>query len=418
VVRIGVSGVFAALASRWLATPRAWAEPASPASGAVRSPAGRAKACVVLWLNGGPSHVDTFDPKPGRPGGGPFRSIATRAPAISLCEHLPRLAESADQLCVVRGMTSKEGNHQRAQYFVHTGYAPNPTVVHPSIGGWISARLGRPEDELPAFVSIGGPSQGAGFLGIQNGPFVLAKAGPPADLAPSPGVDDARFDRRLSLLDGLESSFASRTGDAKIDGRRQVVAKAVHLMRSAKTRAFDLGDESAATVASYGDTDFGRGCLLARRLVESGVRCVEVVLDGWDTHQNNFDRTQALMATLDPAFSALLHDLRERRLLSSTLVACLGEFGRTPRINAADGRDHHPQAWSAVLAGGGVRGGVVHGATDADGEQVVSAPTLVPDLLATITSQLGIAPDLSLVTPIGRPLSVTDGGRVLREILG
>jgi hypothetical protein len=411
-LHLGVGGVFGSIASRWLATQSAWGAEAA------HTPPSPAKACIVLWLNGGPSHVDTFDPKPGRSGGGPFKAVATRAPGLSLCEHLPRLGDIADRLCVIRGMTSKEGNHQRAQYFVHTGYAPNPTVVHPSIGGWISARLGRPEDELPAFVSIGGPSQGAGFLGVQHGPFVLAKAGaPPADLAPPANVDAARFERRRALLDGFESRFAAQTADPKVDGRRQVYTQTFRLMQSPKTRAFDLADESAATVSSYGDSDFGRGCLLARRLVESGVRCVEVVLDGWDTHQNNFERTKVLMAALDPAFSALLRDLRERSLLGSTLVACMGEFGRTPRINGADGRDHHPQAWSAVLAGGGIRGGIVHGATDADGEQVASAPTRVPDLLATITSQLGIPPDLSLITPIGRPLTVTDGGRAMREIL-
>jgi len=301
---------------------------------------------------------------------------------------------------------------------VHTGYAPNPTVVHPSLGGWTSARLGDPHAELPAFVSIAGPSFGAGFLGVQNGPFVLQKAGaPPADAQLPQAVDRARFGRRLAALDAMEADFARATGDAKVEGRRQVYAKAVRLMDSPKIDAFDLASETEATKKAYGDTDFGRGCLVARRLVERGVKFVEVVLDGWDTHQNDFERTQKLMGTLDPAFSALLDDLAARKLAGRTLVACMGEFGRTPRINANDGRDHWPGAWSAVLAGGGIRGGVVHGATDDDGAKVAHDPTTVPDLLATMAAQLGLDPAHTEVTPAGRPISITDDGTPIRALL-
>jgi uncharacterized protein (DUF1501 family) len=373
----------------------------------------------LLWLNGGPSHLDTFDPKPGRPTGGPFKAIKTRAPGLTLSEHLPRLAEHGDRLALVRSMTSREGNHNRAQYFVHTGYAPNPTVVHPSLGGWTSARLARPDDELPAFVSIGGPSFGAGFLGVQNGPFVLQKSGaPPADVGLPPGVDAARFDRRLEALGAMEARFAATTGDAKVDGHRQVYAKAVSLMRTPKLEAFDVSGESETARAAYGDTDFGRGCLVARRLVERGVRFVEVVLDGWDTHQNNFERTKTLMATLDPAFAALIADLGARGRLGSTLIACMGEFGRTPHVNPNDGRDHWPGAWSAALAGGGIRGGVVRGATDEDGAKVATAPTTMPDLLATMATLTGLDPAFTATTPAGRPISLTDDGVVLHDLVG
>ncbi len=409
VLRLGASAVFGALVARALSSRTALAADVPPA---------KARACILLWLNGGPSHIDTFDPKPGRPTGGPFKAIRTRAPGLTLSEHLPRLAERADRIAVVRSMSSKEGNHVRAQYYVHTGYAPNPTVVHPSLGGWTCARVGDPAAELPAFVSIGGPSFGAGFLGVQNGPFVVQKAGaPPADVARPPGVDLARFERRRAALDAMEDRFARATGDAKVEGRRQVYAKAVRLMQAPKLDAFDLAGEPETTRKEYGDTDFGRGCLTARRLVERGVRFVEVVLDGWDTHQNDFERTKTLMATLDPALSALLDDLRARGMLGSTLVACMGEFGRTPRINANEGRDHWPQAWSAVLAGGGVRGGVVHGATDEDGAKVAGPPTGVPDLLATMATQLGLDPAHTEVTPAGRPISVTDGGSPIRALL-
>jgi hypothetical protein len=408
-LKVGTSAFFGALVARALSPTRAFAADAPPA---------KAQSVVLLWLNGGPSHIDTFDPKPGRATGGPFKAIAARAPGMKLSEHLPLLADRGDKLAIVRSMSSKEGNHARAQYFVHTGYAPNPTVVHPSLGAWTCARLGDPKSELPAFVSIGGPSFGAGFLGVQNGPFVLQKAGqPPADVALPQGVDQARFDRRLAALDALDSGFAQRTGDAKVDGRRQVYGKAVRMMASPKLDAFDVSGESAATLAKYGDSDFGRGCLVARRLVERGVKFVEVVLDGWDTHQNDFERTQKLMGVLDPAMSALLDDLGERNRLGSTLVACMGEFGRTPKINVNDGRDHWPGAWSAVLAGAGIRGGTVLGATDDDGAKVVGATTGVPDLLATMASLAGLDPAYTEMTPVGRPIAVTDMGVPLKAVM-
>ncbi len=410
VLRLGTSAVFGSLVARWLSPGLAIA---------AEAPKARAQACILLWLNGGPSHIDTFDPKPGRATGGPFKAIKARAPGMMLSEHLPRLADRGDRLAVVRSMSSKEGNHVRAQYFVHTGYAPTPTVVHPSLGGWTSARLGDAQAELPAFVSIGGPSFGAGFLGVQNGPFVLPKAGaPPLDVALPLGVDRARFDRRRAALDAMEDRFAKETGEPKVDGRRQVYAKAVRLMQAPKLDAFDLAAESETTKRAYGDTDFGRGCLVARRLVERGVKFIEVVLDGWDTHQNDFERTEKLMGTLDPAFAALLDDLGARKLGGSTLVACMGEFGRTPKINGNDGRDHWPGAWSAVLSGGGIRGGQVHGATDDDGSKVAGPATSVPDLLATMSSLMGLDPAHSEMTPVGRPISVTDGGAPVRALLG
>jgi uncharacterized protein (DUF1501 family) len=408
-LRVGASAVFGALVARSLSAPPALA------MGSLAAPKG---AVILLWLNGGPSQIDTFDPKPGRPGGGPFKAITTRAPAIRLGEHFPLLAEQAHRIAVVRSMSSKEGNHVRAQYFVHTGYAPNPTIVHPSLGGWVCARASDPGAELPAFVSIGGPSFGAGFLGVQNGPFVLPKAGaPPTDVTLAPGVSDARFERRRAALDALEDELAGATGDTKIAGRRQVYAKAVRLMRAPKLDAFDIAAEPEAVRRGYGDTDFGRGCLVARRLVERGVKFVEVVLEGWDTHQNNFERTKGLASALDPAFAALLDDLGARGLLASTLVACMGEFGRTPHVNAADGRDHWPQAWTAVLAGGGVRGGVVHGATDEDGAKPADPATSVPGLLATMAAAIGLDPARTETTPAGRPIAVTDGGEIIRALL-
>jgi uncharacterized protein (DUF1501 family) len=408
-IRIGMGGLLSLLFAQWL-DPRI-----ARAQGA---PAPKARACILLWLNGGPSHIDTWDPKVGTETAGLFKPIPTRIKDVSICEHLPMVADQAHHLAIVRSITSKEGNHQRAQYLMHTGYAPNPTIAHPSLGGWVSQELCDPGFDLPNFVSISGPSIGAGFLGVQYGPFVVQSPGQPIQNAVcARNVDDRRFAERQTALAMLESDFAARTGDAKVAGRQQVYAKAVNMMRSPRMKAFDLSEEPEAVKAAYGDTNFGRGCLMARRLVESGVRFVEVSLDGWDTHQDNFNRTTKLMTALDPAMAALIKELGDRKLLDSTLIITMGEFGRTPRINPNEGRDHYPQAWSAVLAGGGIRGGQAYGRTDAEGAKVVDKPVLVPDLFATIATLIGLQPDKSFMTPVGRPISITDHGSPIADLI-
>jgi len=385
---------------------------------AATAPAPRAKACILLWLNGGPSHIDTWDPKPGTAASGKFKPIPTRVDGLQLSEHLPQVADVAQHLAVIRGMTSKEGNHDRAQHLVHTGYAPNPTVAYPSLGAWVAHEVGDPSSDLPLFVSINGPSASAGFLGVQYNPFIVQNVKLPlANTDHPPGVNMVRFLKRKQALEALEDDFAARTGDPKIKGRRAVYARAIRMMYAPRLKAFELGEEPEATARAYGDSDFGRGCMMARRLVEGGVRFVEVVLDGWDTHKDNFGRTQKLMAVLDPAMATLVRDLEVRKLLDSTLVMCMGEFGRSPKINPDEGRDHHPAAWSAVLAGGGVRGGVVVGATSEDGDKVMARPTTVPELMATAATLVGVDPDKQFTTPLGRPITVTDGGKPIREVL-
>ena len=385
---------------------------------ATERPPARAKACILLWCNGGPSHIDTWDPKPNDLVSGPFKSISTRVDGILLNEHLPESADVAQHLAIIRSMTSKEGNHDRAQHLMHTGFTPNPTVAYPSLGAWTAHEVGDAHGELPQFVSIGGPSVPAGFLGVQYNPFIIQNIKQPLQNTDyPPGVNMVRFLKRKQALEALETDFGAITGDAKIKGRREVYAKAIRMMYAPRLKAFDLQDEPAATVRSYGDSDFGRGCLMARRLVEGGVKFVEVVLDGWDTHKDNFARTQKLMGQLDPGLAGLIRDLDARKMLDSTLIMVMGEFGRTPKINADGGRDHHPAAWSAVLAGGGVRGGVVWGATSDTGEAVVDKPTKVADLMATAATLLGIDPDKSMATPLGRPVALTDGGKPIRELL-
>ncbi len=406
---VGVSG-FAGLAAAHALVGERRARAAAPPA--------RAKACILLWMNGGPSHLDTWDPTPGTAVGGKFKAIPTRADGLTISEHLPRVADVAQHLAVLRGMTSKEGNHDRAQHLVHTGYAPNPTVSYPSLGSWVAHEVGDANADLPLFVSISGPSISAGFLGVQYNPFIVQNVKQPLQNTDyAPGVNMVRFLKRKQALESLEDDFAARTGDPKIKSRRAVYARAIRMMYAPRLKAFDLADEPDATLRAYGDSDFGRGCLMARRLVEGGVRFVEVVLDGWDTHKDNFGRTEKLMGALDPAMASLVRELDERKLLDSTLVMWMGEFGRTPKINENDGRDHHPAAWSAVLAGGGVRGGVVLGATSDDGEKVVTRPTTVPELMATAATLLGLDPGKEFTTPLGRPITITDNGQPIREIL-
>lgn len=388
---------------------------AAPAAGPAKGPG---RSCIVLWLGGGPSHIDTFDPKPGRETGGPFAAIPTAVPGLSLSEHLPQLAAEAGHLAVVRSLSSKEGNHERAAHLLRTGYAPSPTVDYPALGSWASAELGDPKAALPAFVSVRGPSAGAGCLGAQHGPFVVQTPGQAPENTDYPrAVDSVRFLRRQAALRALEEDFARRTGDPKIAARQKVRERAVRMMYTPRLDAFDLSGEPEALRRAYGDHDFGRGCLLARRLVEAGVRFVEVALDGWDTHKDNFGQTRRLSGILDGAMAALMRDLRERGAWDRTVVLCMGEFGRTPRINADQGRDHHPQAFSVLLCGGGVRGGQAYGATDADGAKVVDRPVSVPDLLATVAVLVGMDPDREIQSQAGRPVGLTDHGTPVAGLL-
>jgi uncharacterized protein (DUF1501 family) len=409
ILRAGITGGLGLVLSSWLERVAFAAPPVTPV------PSHKAKHVIVLWMNGGPSHIDTWDPKQGKTGGS-HKAIKTSNPALMISEHLPELARMANKLAVVRGMTSKEGNHQRAQYLLHTGYAPNPTVQHPSLGGWASKRMGEPATGLPAFVSLNGLSHGAGFFGVNHGPFVVRQGGDiPANVAAE--VDDARWAERKKLLGDLESGFGARTGDPKVEGRRDLYAKADRLMHASELSAFDVSKEPESVQKSFGASPFGRACLTASRLVGAGARYVEVTLDGWDTHKDNFGRTKKLMGMLDPAMSGLLVDLERRMLLQDTLVVWMGDFGRSPRINADDGRDHHPGAWSAVLAGAGIRGGVVHGETDADGAKVVKDAVPVPNLIATIAQTLGLDPDDTVMSPAGRPIALTEHGVPVKSLL-
>lgn len=369
----------------------------------------KAKSCILLWMAGGPSQLDTFDPKPGKETGGPFKDVATAVTGIHISEHLPKLAAQAKHLAILRSMTTKEGNHDRATYLMHTGYSPQVTVRHPSLGAIVASEIGESEFELPTFVSINGPSADAGFLGPRYNPFVIQNPQkPPENLYPPGGLNASLLDRRMKLLEAVEKDFADSRNAPQSEAHREVYAKSARMMKSPLAKAFDVSREKDALRQQYGMNNFGQGCLLARRLVETGSRFVEVTLGGWDTHKDNFESVKRLSGMLDPAFATLIDDLHQRGMLDETLVVWMGDFGRTPKINGDAGRDHFPRAWSAVLAGGGVKGGRVIGSTDDKGMEVKERPVRTMDLFASIAHTFGIDYAKENVSPEGRPTRLVE----------
>src|SRR5262245_18933540 len=351
--------------------------------------ASRKRSCILLWMSGGPSQLDTFDLKPGTDNSGPFREIDTSTAGIRISEHLPLLSRQTQHLAILRSMQTKEGDHGRATAHLHTGYLPQASIRFPSLGALVSNELADDQADLPGFVNIGGafaqPSVAAGFLGPRNAPLVVASDGAARrgggeggtlrveDLN-SPGISPSRWQERLRLLNEMEQPFlVSRPGPGA-GSHLTAYDRAARLRSPTATRAFDLSEESEAMRDRYGTSTFGQCCLLARRLVERGVPFVEVSLGGWDTHNNNFEQVRNLCGTLDPAWAALLSDLHDRGLLETTLIVWMGEFGRTPGINPRNGRDHYPAAWSMVLGGGGIRGGQQVARTSATGNAVQSRP--------------------------------------------
>jgi len=395
------------------------------------------KSVIVLWMEGGPSQFETWDPKEGRENGGPTKAIDTAADGIQYAENMKVCATQAKHIAVVRSMVSREGSHERGRYLLHTGYVPTGTVAHPSLGAVTAMEIGKKELDLPNFISIGGPTDGAGFLPPTYSPFVVNTRGErrggmegrraSAETAKSPipidnvayaqGVDQARFRERMKLLAEQEKEFEKEHPTDEVEKHKTAYAKADKLMHTPLLEAFDLTKEKADLVAAYGDNAFGRGCLMARRLVERGVAFVEVKLGGWDTHQDNFTRVAANCQSLDPAMGTLIKDLHDRSLLKDTLVVWMGEFGRTPKINPNTGRDHYPRAWSLAMAGGGIQGGRVIGATDRDGVEVKDRPVTVPDLFATIYTAIGVDPRKKVVSPLGRPIAFSDNGVPVKELL-
>jgi hypothetical protein len=380
----------------------------------------RGMACILLWMNGAPPQFETWSPLPGHANGGETKAIPTSVSGIEISENLPACAKAMNDLALIRSVTSKEGNHQRATYLLHHGYLPMGGVKHPTLGANVAEKIGNAASELPSFVQIGGRlpnSGGGGLLGIDYDPFVLQSATrPPANTQPS--AETTRFARRLALLDSMESNFASAGGAQVVADQHKLMRRASDMIHSPKMEVFDLEREPTTMREAYGQGEFAAGCLMARRLVERGVTFVEVASKGWDTHFDNFTRTRDLCAQVDQPTAQLVADLKQRGMLDRTLVIWMGEFGRTPRINPRAGRDHYPKAFSAVLAGGGVRGGQVIGKLDPSGANVADRPVLVTDLFQSIYHALGIDATYENHSPNGRPIKLVDGGQVVSELFG
>ncbi|MFO1092076.1 MAG: DUF1501 domain-containing protein [Planctomycetaceae bacterium] len=401
--------------------------PALDARAAAARGAERPKSLITLWMAGGPSQLETWDPHPEAKNGGPTQAIETRLTGLKIAHHFPQTAEQIQHLSVIRSLVSKEGDHERGTYFVQTGYRPDPTVVHPALGAILTRNLPDPVIEIPLHVALGEGNgftiPRGGYLGDDYDAFRVFEPG--RNINNLRGLsDNDRTARRLQGLDVLNRTFRRERAESVNNTlHEQVVKRALTMMDTDQLKAFSLDDEPAETTARYGDSRFGRGCLVARRLVETGVRAVQVTLPGFDTHAQNFTGHETQAKQLDPAFAALIFDLVERDLLDSTIVLCIGEFGRTPRINPLDGRDHWPSGFSCVIGGGGLLGGQVIGATGnpdevGDAKSIKPAdPVSVPDLYATILKVMGVDYAFEELTPVGRPLKRTDGSP-LERLLG
>ncbi len=408
------------------------------AAAAANSPE-RKRSCILLWMAGGPSQMDTFDVKPGHDNGGPYKEIATSVPGIKISEHLPKIAKHMNDMVLVRSMSTKEADHGRATYYLRTGRVPGGPIQYPPLGSFVAKELERPDAELPGFVSIS-PFRGLnsaayapGFLGPQYAPLIvgenarigqqqrgaIAQALRVQDLDLPGDVNAQRSNARLSMLDEMEQEFLTQHPSIAAESHRTAYRRAVTMMRSSAVKAFNLEEEPDKLRDAYGRNLFGQGCLLARRLVERGVPFVEVSLNGWDTHQQNFEQVKRLSGTLDPAWATLLDDLGDKGLLDSTLIVWMGEFGRTPKI-AKDrtGRDHWAVSWSTVLAGGGIKGGQVVGKTTADGMAIEERKVEVPDLLGTVCLALGLGPRKQNNSNVGRPIRLVEPtAKPIKEIV-
>lgn len=388
------------------------------------------KAAIMLWMSGGPSTMDIWDLKPGAPTGGKFKPIATSGNA-QICEHMPTLAKQMHHMAIIRSMSTREADHNRGRYYMHTGYVPNPSIEHPSYGAVISHELISqvPDLQIPPFVSVGGGSVGPGFLGMSYAPFVVDSNGQVRNL--NMGMDMNRLTDRMAYLDQLEKGFVSQNRGDLPNDHMKILKKTVDLMTSKQMEAFKVDSEDAKTKERYGITagagsqmgmarantaGFARGCLMARRLVETGVPFVEVDLGGWDNHANIFTTLEGRLPGLDQAMSALVEDLEQRGMLQDTAIIWMGEFSRTPRINGNTGRDHWARSWSVVVGGAGMKGGQAIGATNEDGTQVITDPYTSQDVMASVLKALGVSLETTFTSKNNRPMKIANSGRVIKEL--
>ncbi len=384
--------------------------------------AGRAKRVIYLFMGGAMSHIDTFDVKPGHPNQGSTQVISTNVPGCQLGQHLPTLAANFDKLAVIRSMNTQTGDHEAGEYLMRTSYDAIATERHPSLGPWMQKLLGRKNKSLPDSVMISPPAKhpGAGFLDPSFSPLPIGDPNRGLENTKSPEyLTDSSFETRMELINLFDKKFRSKFKDKQVDAYADLYVEASTLLSSGELIAFDLNKEKADVRDRYGRDPFGQGCLLARRLIEKNVRCVEVNCGGWDMHSAMYDYNALpkVAGQLDKAMGNLIQDLSASGLLSETLIVLTTEFGRSPELNYNAGRDHHPAAFSAVLAGAGIKTGQFYGRSDAAGHSVESDGVTPADLNATIATALGLPRELEVFSPTGRPFKVSHDGKPISALL-
>lgn len=408
---LGTAGTFAADMTQMDAWRHsAWAEDVKK----------KDKRVILLWLAGGASQFETWDPKPGRPTGGPFRAIQTASTGVQISELMPKMAARMQTTAIVRSLNTKNGDHGGGSSLMETGRRKDPGIDYPDLGALCAKELGRVDSAVPDYVSLYSSTEGrrkgtSGFLGARYAPMFLSENMVPENVRRLETISDIDHQDRAALRDLLAKRFSQNRASDVVGSHTNAYQRVRGLMASEKL--FDIQQEPEAMRAKYGPTQFGQQCLIARRLVEAGVPFVKVARAWWDSHGQNFETHRELCADLDHSMAALLDDLKERGLLEHTLVLTFGEFGRTPQINPSLGRDHFASAWSASLSGCGVRGGACYGKTDPDGHTVADGEASAGDLFATILSTLGIDP-LKEYSLGARPVPLSDfGSKPIKEVL-
>lgn len=378
--------------------------------------ASKAEHVILFWNGGGMTHLDTWDPKPGRPTQGEFEPIETSVPGIQISEIFPQFARQMQHVSLIRSIAGTNGDHGRATYQLQTSYNQSANLIHPGLGSVVVHEkdvLG----DLPTYVTISGRAPQASYLGQKCEAYFVGSPGDRDPYVAFPeGITSVRGNKRLEVLDRFNKQFSGRTTSRELESTRTSVQDAVRLMRSPALKAFELENVKAETLDRYGDNPFGRGCLVAKQLIDEGVRFVQINRGGFDTHSNNFEAMRDHGDIMDPALASLIGDLAESGKLEKTLVLMLSEFGRTPKINKDAGRDHYPTVFSCFMAGGGIKGGQVIGSSDEDGFEPKDRPVKVPDLHATVCHALGINPAKEIMTPLQRPMKLVDGGEVVKEL--
>jgi len=369
------------------------------------------KRCIVLWMQGGPSQLETFDPKPGTITGGPTTAIKTSVPGIEIAANLPEIAKRMDSLSIIRSLTSPEGDHDRGSSFLHTGYPLVQALPRPTLGSIVSHE--NPHSDFPLFVSIGARGLGPAYMGPDHAPFAVENPIEAVRL-----INGLRKQRKsLRQLDEFGSKFDQQHFDSGLQRRQASMQRVERMLTTPFVKALDVEKASESDRARYGGTEFGQRCLLARRLLESGVKFVEVVQDGWDTHDDNFKNVGRLCGDIDRPWATLIDDLKSSGLWNETVVVWMGEFGRTPQINSGNGRDHFPNITPVVLGGGGIRGGHVVGKTNSTGLEIADSLATVPDLFATLLTSLGIDPAHEFRTEFGAIAPASDHGKPIQELI-